>query len=110
MAAAKAKPAVQAVPPEKAKGKPRGRPFQPGQSGNPKGRPMHSRQRLSEQFINALGEDFELHGVSAIRRMRKCKPDAYVRVVADLLPKNVKVEADASQAFVALWKKVSEGR
>lgn len=71
---------------------------------------MYSRQRLSEKFIEALSEDFETYGVSAIQRMRKFKPDAYVRTVADLLPKNVKLEADPSQAFVALWKKVSEGR
>lgn len=111
MARAKAKRAARRnAPPTKAKGKPRGKPFQPGQSGNPAGRPMHSRQRLSEKFIDALGQDFDEHGVSAIQRMRRFKPDAYVRVVADLLPKNVKLEADPSQAFVALWKKVSEVR
>lgn len=101
-ATAKVAPIV--APPRK---KPRGKSFQKGQSGNPAGRPMHSRQRLSEAFITAIGEDFEQHGKSTIERMRRMKPDAYVRVVADLLPKNIKVGEGEGEAFVSLWKRIS---
>lgn len=101
-ATAKVAPIV--APPRK---KPRGKPFQKGQSGNPAGRPMHSRQRLSEAFINAIGEDFERFGKSTIERMRLKKPEAYVRVVADLLPKNIKVGEGEGEAFVSLWKRIS---
>lgn len=101
---AKARVAPIVAPPRK---KPRGKPFQKGQSGNPAGRPMHSRQRLSEAFISAIGEDFEKHGKKTIEQMRRKKPEAYVRVVADLLPKNIKVGEGEGEAFVSLWKRIS---
>ena len=77
--------------------------FQPGQSGNPKGRPIGSRQKLSEGFINALSEDFAQHGKATIRKMREEKPDAYVRVVADMVPKDVNLNVSAQNAFLALF-------
>src|SRR5260370_39621025 len=64
-----------------------GRPFPPGQSGNPKGRPKGSRHGLSELALRALCADFEAHGAAAIERCRSEHPDVYVRVVAGLLPK-----------------------
>ena len=36
-----------------------GRPFKPGQSGNPRGRPKGSRHKLSERFFAELCEDWE---------------------------------------------------
>ena len=34
------------------------KPFKPGQSGNPKGRPKGARNRLGTQFLEALEADF----------------------------------------------------
>lgn len=66
----------------------------PGQSGNPAGRPKGSRNRLSEDFVAALYTDFQEHGSAAIAACRTEKPDVYVRVIANLLPKdmNIKVQ------------------
>lgn len=67
--------------------------FAPGQSGNPAGRPKGSRNKLGEQFVEALQADFEEHGKAAIETVRKGKPDAYLKVIASLLPKEIKIEA-----------------
>ena len=59
--------------------------FKPGNPGRPKG----SRNKLGEAFIQALAEDFERHGVEAIERVRIEKPEAYLKVIASLVPKDL---------------------
>jgi hypothetical protein len=86
-----------------------GRPFPPGQSGNPKGRPKGARNRLSTQFPEALEADFNQFGIQAIALVRERKPETYMRVVADLLPKEANINVEAGEAFVNLWRNISEG-
>ena len=59
--------------------------FQPGNPGRPRG----SRNKLGEAFIAALAEDFEKHGLEVIERVRIEKPEAYIKVIASLLPKDL---------------------
>lgn len=65
--------------------------FLPGNSGFG-GRPKGSRNKLGEAFVSALHDDFLLHGVETIARVREDKPDQYMKVVASLLPKEFKIE------------------
>lgn len=69
--------------------KQRGRPFRPGQSGNPAGRPAGSRNRLGEDFVSALHEDFKTHGQEAVETVRKERPDVYLKVIATVIPKEI---------------------
>ncbi len=85
------------------------RPFKPGQSGNPKGRPKGAGNRLGTQFLEALETDFNQFGSKAIALVREKKPEVYMRVVADLLPKEANINVEAGEAFVNLWRKISEG-
>jgi Family of unknown function (DUF5681) len=84
-------------------------PWQPGQSGNPKGRPKGARNRLGTQFLEALEADFNQFGPQAIALVRETRPDAYIRVVAGLLPKEANINIEANEAFVELWRRISDG-
>ncbi len=66
--------------------------FLTGNSGG--GRPKGSRNKLGEQFLEALAQDFTAHGHEAIVACRKEKPTEYVKVIAGLLPKELMVRKD----------------
>src|SRR5262245_60130229 len=83
--------------------------FKPGQSGNPKGRPKGARNRLGTQFLEALEADFNKFGPQAIALVREKKPEVYSKVVADLLPKEANINVEAGEAFVNLWRSISDG-
>jgi hypothetical protein len=63
--------------------------FKPGQSGNPAGRPLGNRNKLNEKFILALHDDFVEHGTAVIERVRKTKPEIYLKVIASILPREL---------------------
>ena len=69
-------------------------PFRPGQSGNPGGKPLRVRNRLSGAFLSELAEDFDQHGRDAIVACREQSPSRYLAIVASLLPKELKLEQD----------------
>ena len=69
-------------------------PWQPGQSGNPSGRPQGARSKLSEKFILALHDDFAAHGPSVIEKVRKNLPGVYLKVVASLLPREWHIKSE----------------
>ena len=67
-------------------------PWQPGQTGNPNGRPKGSRHKLGEAFVAALHDDFQANGIEAIEKVRTDKPADYLRVIAQVVPKELIVK------------------
>ena len=61
--------------------------FKPGQSGNPKGRPKGSRNKLSEDFFRDLCEAWQAFRKPALETMAMLYPVEFVRLVASLMPK-----------------------
>jgi hypothetical protein len=61
--------------------------FKPGESGNPKGRPQGSRQKLSEKFLNDLIEEWKSTGVSILKQAAADDPMKFIEMIAGLLPK-----------------------
>ena len=67
--------------------------WKPGQSGNPAGRPKGARNKLSENFLSALADDFDTYGRDIIAKVRETRPNEYLRVVAATLPKRHETES-----------------
>lgn len=70
-------------------------PWKPGQSGNPAGRPVGARSKLQESYLVDLLEIWQAKGKAGLERVMKNDPATIVRVVAQLLPKEVKFESAA---------------
>ncbi len=64
--------------------------FKPGNKLG--GRPKGSRNQLGEDFLSCLQADFKEHGAVVVERVRIERPSDYLKVVASILPKEVRVE------------------
>jgi hypothetical protein len=66
--------------------------FAPGYSGNPGGSLEATRRSFNKDFLLALAADFKQHGASAIEKIRKQQPAAYMKICALVVPRELKVE------------------
>ena len=67
-----------------------GKPFEKGMA-KLGGRTKGVKNRLSHAFLTALAEDFEQHGVDAIKIARVERPVEYVRIVAGLMRRELEI-------------------
>jgi hypothetical protein len=61
--------------------------FKPGQSGNPKGRPVGSRVKLEEVMLADMVEAWKLYGKDALRITAEKEPAKFVQAHIAALPK-----------------------
>lgn len=68
------------------------KPWKKGESGNLAGRTPGVRTVLSQAFLKALSEDFAIHGASVIRKVRRYKPEEYLKIIAKIVPQHIQVD------------------
>ena len=66
--------------------------WKPGQSGNPAGRPLGSRNAIEGAFLTDLLAEYKAGGRAAIVAMREANPSDFVKMIASLLPKQMEVK------------------
>lgn len=69
-----------------------GRPFPPGVSGNPAGRPPGTRNKLTQLFLEKLASHFEKNADEALDRALTESPVGYMGLIAKIMPKNLIAE------------------
>jgi len=130
-AAAQREPGSTESAPKKApKTKPRARPdntgekqvrsdiatrFQPGQSGNPAGRPKGARNVISQRFLedmltvwNEPNERGNKTGIDAIREIAKTRPGQFVAAVGNLVPREFSLDDETQEGFMGIWQALAK--
>jgi len=70
------------------------KPWKPGQSGNPLGRPQGARSKFSEQACADALADWTANGAATLRRVRETDPSTYLRVLFSIIPKDIAVSIE----------------
>ena len=71
-------------------------------------KPKGSRNKLGEEFIQKLYADFQEHGEAAIVKVRTEKPDAYLKVIAGILPKELKITNESDLTDEQLIERIRQ--
>ena len=67
--------------------------FRQGVSGNPHGNRHRTRHLLNQEFMQALLLNFRHQGKKAIEKVARNQPAAYLKILALLVPREMKLES-----------------
>ena len=67
------------------------KPWKPGQSGNPAGKPPGTRHAFSQGFIRDFALIWAEEGLEAVRKVAKKSPEAFVAIAARICPNDVRL-------------------
>ena len=82
--------------------------WKPGQSGNPMGRPKGAKNKISEKFLENLQDNWEKHGIGALEKAAESDPMQYVKMVASLVPRELKQETSINISFIEALKQINQ--
>ena len=83
--------------------------FLPGATGLP-GRPKGARNKLAEAMIDDLYQDWQEHGIQAIRQVRETRPADYLKIVAMIVSKCDDLSLDNEMRDAAVEAYIEERR
>jgi hypothetical protein len=66
--------------------------FKPASSGTRSAEVYIARRRVNDAFLRDLIRDWEAHGAEVLAQVRREQPGTYMKVMAMLMPKEMKVE------------------
>ena len=76
--------------------------FQPGQSGNSKGRPKGTRNKLSEAFLHDLRDCWSRRGIQVLEEVAIKEPAKLLAAMVQLMPKDVLISVNDNRPMIEL--------
>jgi hypothetical protein len=73
----------------------KGHRWQKGESGNPAGRAVGSRQKISERLLVDLASVWEKHGESVLERLAISEPGKLATIAYGLLPRDLMISVES---------------
>ena len=76
--------------------------FQPGQSGNSKGQPKGTRNKLSEAFLHDLRDCWSRRGIQVLEEVATKEPAKLLAAMVQLMPKDVLIAVNDNRPMIEL--------
>ena len=82
--------------------------FKPGHCGNPSGRPLGARNKLSETFLEDVYAAWQEHGKQALDTMAENDPGAFVKVAASLMPREATLNVGLGEQLANMLERMQD--